>query len=92
MAKISTDKQLIGSVSFISGETQEFTDAEEYLTCIREELPHEATTGFRFRTITQDPAIRKAVDDIVYDLYGEENPCTEEDYKLDPSCDMRMGM
>lgn len=92
MAKISTDKQLIGSVSFLSGETQQFTDARAYLDCIREELPHEATTGFRFRTITQDPAIRKAVDDIVYDLYGEENPCTEEDYKLDPSCDMRMGM
>ena len=92
MAKISTDKQLIGSVSFLNGETQQFTDARAYLDCIREELPHEATTGFRFRTITQDPAIRKAVDDIVYDLYGEENPCTEEDYKLDPSCDMRMGM
>ena len=88
----STEKPIIGRVSFISGETQEFTDAEEYLTCIREELPHEATTGFRFRTITQDPAIRKAVDDIVYDFYGEENTHTEEDYKLDPSCDMRMGM
>ena len=78
MAKISTDKQLIGSVSFLSGETQQFTDARAYLDCIREELPHEATTGFRFRTITQDPAIRKAVDDIVFDLYGEENPCNEE--------------
>ena len=92
MMMTSTEKPIIGRVSFISGETQEFTDAEEYLTCIREELPHEATTGFRFRTITQDPAIRKAVDDIVYDLYGEENPCTGEDYQLDPSCDMRMGM
>ena len=91
MAKISTDKQLIGSVSFISGETQEFTDAEEYLTCIREELPHEATTGFRFRTITQDPAIRKAVDDIVYDFYGEENTHTEEDYKLGSSEGLRMS-
>ena len=80
MAKISTDKQLIGSVSFLSGETQQFTDARAYLDCIREELPHEATTGFRFRTITQDPAVRKAVDDIVFDLYGEENPCNEEDY------------
>ena len=79
MAKISTDKQLIGSVSFLSGETQQFTDARAYLDCIREELPHEATTGFRFRTISQDPAVRKAVDDIVFDLYGEENPCCEED-------------
>ena len=91
MAKISTDKQLIGSVSFLSGETQQFTDARAYLDCIREELPHEATTGFRFRTITQDPAVRKAVDDIVYDFYGEENPCSEEDYNLAPSAEMEMG-
>ena len=91
MAKISTDKQLIGSVSFLSGETQQFTDARAYLDCIREELPHEATTGFRFRTITQDPVIRKAVDDIVFDLYGEENPCNEEDYNLAPSEEIQMG-
>ena len=87
----STEKPIIGRVSFISGETQEFTDAEEYLTCIREELPHEATTGFRFRTITQDPAIRKAVDDIVYDFYGEENTHTEEDYKLGSFEGLRMS-
>lgn len=91
MTKISTDKQLIGSVSFLSGETQQFTDARAYLDCIREELPHEATTGFRFRTITQDPAVRKAVDDIVFDLYGEENPCNEEDYNLAPSEEIQMG-
>ena len=91
MAKISTDKQLIGSVSFLSGETQQFTDARAYLDCIREELPHEATTGFRFRTITQDPAVRKAVDDIVFDLYGEENLCSEEDYNLAPSDEIQMG-
>lgn len=91
MTKISTDKQLIGSVSFLSGETQQFTDARAYLDCIREELPHKATTGFRFRTITQDPAVRKAVDDIVFDLYGEENPCNEEDYNLAPSEEIQMG-
>ena len=91
MAKISTDKQLIGSVSFLSGETQQFTDARAYLDCIREELPHEATTGFRLRTVTQDPAVRKAVDDIVFDLYSEENPCSEEDYNLVPSKEMQMG-
>ena len=91
MAKISTDKQLIGSVSFLSGETQQFTDAKAYLDCIREELPHEATTGFRFRTITQDPAVRKAVDDIVLNFYGEENLRREEDYNLAPSEEMQMG-
>ena len=91
MTMTSTEKPIVGRVSFIDGDTQEFTDADEYLTCIREELPHEATTGFRFRTITQDPAIRKAVDDIVYDFYGEENTHTEEDYKLGSSEGLRMS-
>ena len=81
---------LVGRVHFINGDTQQFTDVKAYLDCIREELPHEATTGFRFRTITQDPAIRKAVDDIVFDLYGEENLCSEEDYNLAPSEEIQM--
>ena len=85
MTKTSTDPQIVGSVSFINGNAQQFTDAKEYLDCIREELPHEATTGFRFRTITQDPAIRKATDDIVRDFYG-----VEED-NLSPSEEMQMG-
>ena len=87
----STDELIVGSVSFLSGETQQFTDAKAYLDCIREELPYRATSGFSFRTVTQDPAIRKAVDDIVFDLYGEENPCSEEDYNLAPSEEMQMG-
>lgn len=82
---------LVGRVHFINGDAQQFTDAKEYLDGIRKELPHEATTGFRFRTITEDPAIRKAVDDIVFDLYGEENPCNEEDYNLAPSEEIQMG-
>ena len=90
MTKTSTDAQIVGSVSFINGDARQFTDAKAYLDCIREELPHEATTGFRFRTITQDPAVRKAVDDIVFDLYGEENPYREEDYNLAPSEEIQM--
>ena len=82
---------LVGRIHFINGDAQQFTDAKAYLDCIREELPFQATSGFRFRTITQDPAIRKAVDDIVFDLYGEENPCNEEDYNLAPSEEMQMG-
>ena len=82
---------MVGKATFANGEIIPYYDANAFLDCIREELPHEATTGFRFRTITQDPAIRKAVDDIVFDLYGEENPCNEEDYNLAPSEEMQMG-
>ena len=84
MTKTSTDAQIVGSVSFINGDARQFTDAKEYLDCIREELPHEATTGVRFRTITQEPAICKAVDDIVRDFFD-----VEED--LSPSEEMQMG-
>ena len=91
MTKTSTDAQIVGSVSFINGDVQQFTDSKEYLDCIREELPYRATSGFSFRTVTQDPAIHKAVDDIVLDLYGEGNPCWEEDYELNPSEEMQMG-
>jgi len=31
------------------------------------------------------------LDDIVFDLYGEENPCREEDYNLAPSEEIQMG-
>ena len=91
MTKTSTDAQIVGSVSFINGDAQQFTDATAYLDCIREELPYRATSGFSFRTVTQDPAIRKAVDDIVFDFYGEENLCSEEDHNLAPSEEMQMG-
>ena len=73
-------KQLIGRVSYASGEHEEFIDPQKYLQTIREELPYQATTGFRCETLTDDPAVRKAVDDMVYDLYGEENPRQIEDY------------
>ena len=39
-----------------------------------------AATGFRCETLSDDPAVRKAVDDMICELYGEENPCTLADY------------
>ena len=67
-------------MTFANGEHMEFTAPQNYLRTIREELPTKDLTGFRFETLTDDPAVRKAVDDMVYDLYGEENPRPLEDY------------
>lgn len=64
----------VGRITYASGEEQTFTDAQKYLDTIREELPYQATTGFRYETLTDDPAVRKAVDDILLDFAGEENP------------------
>lgn len=82
---------IVGRVSFASGEQIEYTDPAEYLKAIREELPYHATTGFRFETLTSAPEIRKAADDVLYDLYGEENPRLLEDYQEQSEQGMTMG-
>lgn len=85
------EKPLVGRVSFANGERLEYTDADEYLRCVREELPYRHTSGFRYETLTDDPAVRKAVDDILYDLYGDENPRPLENYENTPRDGMTMG-
>ena len=88
---MAQDKPLVGHVSFANGDTQEFTDAEAFLKCVREELPYRPTTGFHYEVLTDDPTARKAVDDIVFGLYGEENPRQLEEYQKTPDQGMTMG-
>ena len=82
---------LVGRATYINGDVQEFSDAESYIQCIREELPYHATSGFRFETLTDDAAVRKAVSDIVYDFYGMENPHQSEDDKTESELKMTIG-
>ena len=70
----------VGRVTFASGEKWSFTDPQKYLQTVREELPNHSSTGFRCETLTDDPMVRKALEDMLYDLYGEENPHTLADY------------
>ena len=86
---MAQEKLLVGRVTYVGGDVQEFTDAEAFLKCLREELPFSSTTGFRYKVLANDPAIRKAVDDIAYDFWGEENPRALEDYE--PQQDMTLG-
>lgn len=88
---IARDKLLVGRITYANGDTQDFTDTEAFLKCLREELPYRPTTGFRYEVLSDDPTIRKAVDDIVFDLYGEENPRQQEDYELQPGPNMTLG-
>lgn len=41
--------------------------------------------------LTNDPAVRKAVDDMAYDFYGEENPRQLDDYQNPPEPGMTFG-
>lgn len=84
--------QPIGRVSFANGECREIKTAENFLETIRVELPYRDTSGFRFEVLTDDPQIRKAVDDAVYDLCGEENPMSLEDYETEPPQETMMNM
>ena len=80
--ELARQSRLVGRVTFASGEKQEFTDTGLYLQTIREELPYRDTTGCRFETLTDDSQIRKAVDDILLNFAGEENPRRACNYGL----------
>lgn len=85
------DKPLVGRVTYANGDTQEFTSADKFLRCVQEELPYRPTTGFRYEVLTDNPAVRKAVDDMACDFYGEENPRQLEDYQNPPEPGMTFG-
>ena len=71
---------LVGKVTFVGDDDILYDDADAFLDCIREELPYRDTSGFRYEVLTDDPAVRKAVNDILFDFFGVEEPCEEEDY------------
>ena len=66
---------IFGKVSFVGDDDILYDDADDFLDCIREELPYRDTTGFRYEVLTDDPAICKAADDILFDFFGVEEPC-----------------
>lgn len=74
--------KIVGRVTFADGTAQEFTDPHQYLQTIKEELPLRNTTGFKHETLSEDPEIKKAVDDILLDFAGEENPRRTYNYGL----------
>lgn len=83
-------EEVIGRVTFANGEKFDYIDPTEFLKVIQEELPYHPTSGFRYKVLTDDPQVRKAADDILYDLYGEKNPRTLEDYQRPPAMSMTM--
>lgn len=77
-------EEVIGKINYYGfkgeiAETMEYTDKESYLNAIRKEMDYNPD-GFKYVTLTQDPQTRKAVDDVIYDAYGADNPHTMEYY------------
>lgn len=75
---------LVGTASYANGDHQEFTSAEEFIKTVRDELPYRSTTGFTYKVLTEDAKTRKAVDDLVFNEYGEENPHDLTYYETHP--------
>ena len=67
-------------MTFVGDDDILYDDADAFLDCIRAELPYRDTTGFRYEVLTDDPTVRKAVKDILFDVFDVEEPCEEEDY------------
>ena len=67
-------------MTFVGDDDIFYDDADAFLDCIREELLYRDATGFHYEVLTDAPAVRKAADDILYDLFGEENPRELADY------------
>ena len=80
--EMAQENKTVGRVTYADGTKQEFTDPQEYLQTIKEELSFRNTTGFRYETLTDDPQVRKAVDDIILNYVGEENPKRACNYGL----------
>ena len=89
--EMNREEPVIGKVSFASGEGLAYTKPEVYLQVIKNELPYQAASGFRYETLSDDPALRKAVDDILYDFFGEKNTHPEKAYESKPVQGMTMG-
>lgn len=81
--KEQSKKELVGRTSYANGEQFEFYDKEAFLKEIDEEIEYRNSSGFQYEVLTADPELRKAVDDIVYNLMGEKNPYELSDYQED---------
>lgn len=79
--EMNQEKNLVGRLTFSTGETVGYTDADEFLMAFEKELAYGNYYGTKYELLTDDPQVRKGVDDVLYDLFGEENPRSLEDYK-----------
>ena len=60
-------------------ESMKYYDKNEFIDVLKSELDYNPQ-GFKFKTLTDNPEVVKAVDDVVYDFYGEDNPHSIEHY------------
>ncbi len=82
--EMAMKENVIGRIRFFDAEELEYTAPDKYVAALKEALEYLSPLAIHYETLTDDPQVRKAVDDALYDVCGEENPRTLEDY-LHPS-------
>jgi hypothetical protein len=76
---------IIGKIDYYGpdGSVEEsitYTDLNSYLNAIKSEM-NVNPDGFKYKTISANPEIMKAADDLVYEAHGAENPNSLDWYK-----------
>lgn len=75
------DKKPVGEIKYGYGEHQVFYDPEKYIQAFKEALHEMGPMGIKPITLTSDPVTRKAIDDLIWGAFDEENPCSLDHYK-----------
>ena len=83
--EMAMKENVIGRIRFFDAEELEYTDPDKYVAAIKEALACLSPMAIRCETLTDDPRVRKAVDDALYEVCGEENPRTLEEYFPSPA-------
>jgi hypothetical protein len=78
LLKRNKDREIIGKITFYDfdgeiGEVMEYTTKESYLNALEREFDHNMG-AFKYETVLRNPELIKKVDDLIYGVYGENNP------------------
>lgn len=81
----NTIKESIGRIEYLAanGRTVEnvnYTNKEDYINAIKNELEYNPK-GFKYETLTSDPAVLKKIDDAIFGLYGRVNDNSIKHYE-----------
>ena len=79
-------KDPIGKIEYFSGRGSSyianFYTSESYIEALKDAInSYGVVGGVKGTTISKDPTIRKAIADLLYDAFGEENPRRLENYQ-----------
>lgn len=78
---VEVEAEPVGVIEYSDGDCQVFHNSEQYIQAFREALDQFGVAGgFKATTLTKDAESRKAVGDLIYRAFDEENPHDLEHY------------